>query len=365
MTYLSIISLNNLKLAHIKASKSKGHYRQVREFNLDAETNLINIHNMLKNKEYRDIQYTPIIRNDKGKERLLMKLDYSPHRIIQWAIMLQCEDTFTNYFAYHSCASVKNGGTNRAITLLQEYLYKHSLETRYCLKIDVKQFYPSIDKKLLYKALKKNFKDKDLLYLFKTIIDSYPSKMGIPIGSYLSQYFANYYLTEFDYWLKDEKKIDYVVRYMDDIVILHNSKEFLHNLRKEIQIYWRDNLKLEMKSNYQVFPVDSRGVDFVGYRVYHTHTLLRPRNRNSLRTKVKKIRKKIKKGQLLNKNEFASLNSRVGFFKYCSHIGLFKTYIRPYMPDLGRYYNFVINKDKSINKTFKYLKKLGKKMWNR
>ena len=60
---------------------------------------------MLKNKEYKNIQYTPIIRNDKGKERLLMKLDYSPHRIIQWAIMLQYEDTFTNYFAYHSCAN--------------------------------------------------------------------------------------------------------------------------------------------------------------------------------------------------------------------------------------------------------------------
>lgn len=366
--YPKICSIENLQLAHKMASKDKGHYKEIKEFNLDIENNLRIIQNLLISKEYSNITYTHLIKNDKGKKRHLMKLSYFPHRVIQWAIMLQCEKVFVNYFCSHSCASVKNRGTSKAIILLQKYLYRYSLETTYCLKIDVKQFYQSIDKDILYSLLSKKFIDKDLLWLFKTIIDSYPNKTGIPIGSYLSQYFANFYLTKFDYWLKQDKKIKYVIRYMDDIVILHHNKEFLHNLRKEIQEYWKTNLKLIMKENYQVFPVTSRGVDFVGYRVFHTHTLLRTRNRNALRKKVKNIRQKIRKKQYINRNDFFSINSRIGFFKYCNHKGLFETYIQPYTNTLANYYKNVLVSSKKKNKykaTKKYLIKLYSKKLNK
>ena len=73
-----IISLDNLRLAHKNASKSKGHYKQIKEFNKDVENNLIAIRDMLKNKTYKNIVYHPEVRIDKGKERLLMKLDYYP-----------------------------------------------------------------------------------------------------------------------------------------------------------------------------------------------------------------------------------------------------------------------------------------------
>ncbi len=104
------------------------------------------------------------------------------------------------------------------------------------------------------------------------IIDS---AEGLPIGNYLSQYLANFYLTYFDHWMKEEKLVKYYFRYADDLVILSGNKAYLHKLLHDIKRYMSERLKLTVKENYQVFPVEARSIDFVGYRFYHTHTLLR------------------------------------------------------------------------------------------
>ena len=67
--------------------------------------------------------------------------------------------------------------------------------TTYCLKMDIVKFYPSIDHDILKTILRKKIKDKDLLWLLDVIIDSAD---GVPIGNYLSQYFANIYLAFFN-----------------------------------------------------------------------------------------------------------------------------------------------------------------------
>ena len=79
----------------------------------------------------------------------------------------------------------------------------------------------------------------------------------------------------FDRFIKEELGIKYYLRYCDDMVLLSGDKSKLHNCRKSIQSYLKNKLKLDLKNNYQVFPVESRGIDFVGYKHYHTHTLLR------------------------------------------------------------------------------------------
>lgn len=83
------------------------------------------------------------------------------------------------------------------------------------------------------------------------------------------------YLTYFDHWLKEVLGVKYCFRYADDIVILAKDKEYLHNLLAKIRNYLTTNLKLTIKDNYQIFPVSVRGIDFVGYVFFHTHTLLR------------------------------------------------------------------------------------------
>jgi hypothetical protein len=101
------------------------------------------------------------------------------------------------------------------------------------------------------------------------------SAKGVPIGNYLSQFFANLYLTYFDHWVKEELKCKYYFRYADDIVILGNDKNYLRNVLVSIKLYLKQVLNLELKPNYQIFPVESRGIDFVGYKFCHTHVLLR------------------------------------------------------------------------------------------
>ena len=144
--------------------------------------------------------------------------------------------------------------------------------TRYCLKLDIQKFYPSVNHAVLKQLLRKKFKDQNLLWLLDGIIDS---ATGLPIGNYLSQYLANFYLSYFDHWIKEQKQVKHYFRYADDLVFLHGSKKYLHQLLADIKQYLWQNLALKVKDNYQIFPVAARGIDFVGYKFYHTHTLLR------------------------------------------------------------------------------------------
>lgn len=96
--------------------------------------------------------------------------------------------------------------------------------------------------------------------------------IGVPIGNYLSQYFANLYLSELDHLCKEELKCKFYYRYADDIVILSHDKDFLHKVLIYIKLYVH-TIGLKVKDNYQIYPVDSRGINFVGYVFYHTHTL--------------------------------------------------------------------------------------------
>jgi len=173
--------------------------------------------------------------------------------------------------------------------------------------LDIKKFYPNIDHEILKQLLRKKIKDNDLLWLMDEIIDSAD---GLPIGNYLSQYLANYYLTFFDHWIKENKSVKYYFRYADDIVVLHSSKPYLHQLLFEIKIYLNENLKLIVKDNYQVFPVEARSIDFVGYRFYHTHTLLR-----------KGIKKSFAR-MLRNRKNRSSVASYLGWAKHCNSINL-------------------------------------------
>ncbi|MGL5904950.1 MAG: RNA-directed DNA polymerase, partial [Cetobacterium sp.] len=196
--------------------------------------------------------------------------------------------------------------------------------TKYCLKIDVKKFYPSIDNKILYNLLEKKIKDKRLLRLLKIIIFSVGDK-GQPIGSLWSQYAGNYYLSGLDHHIKENYRVKYYYRYCDDIVILHSDKKYLHELRKEIQRYISENLNLTLKENWQVFPVNVRGIDFLGYRFFRNYALLRKRTAKKLKRKISKIKNK----RVLSFTDVCSLNSYLGWTKHCDSYRFNQKYFEP------------------------------------
>lgn len=326
--YDKICDMENLRQAHMHARRDKTNYNAVQAVDRDIEHYLSVIQQMLQHEAYivtpQDYRVSTI--NDKGKERKLWKLPYFPHRIIQWAIMLQIEPTFEQVFCYHTCASLKKRGIKHAYLLTKKYLTDRA-GTRYCLKIDISKFYPNINHTILKKLLRKKFKDYRLLRLLDRIIDSYPGDKGVPIGSYLSQFLANYYLAYFDHWLKENMQVNYVVRYMDDVVVLGDNKTMLHNLLRQMSTYLDAKLKLKIKPNWQVFPVDARGVDFVGYRFFHDYILLRKTTCKNFKHKMLYITKKT----TISYSDWCSVNSYIGWLKWCDSWRLSAKYTLPIM----------------------------------
>ena len=334
--FAKIIDFENLKIAHHNASKGKKHYSQVKKVNEFQKLHLLNIRAMLKNRTYKVSKYNVEILNDKGKERELFKLPYYPDRIIQWAIMLQIETILTKNLCYHTCASIKGRGIKRAFRLSKKYTKKHATDCKYCLKFDIKKFYPNIDKGILKALLRTKFKDNDLLWLLDLIIDSYPKETGIPIGSYLSQFLANFYLSKFDHFLKENLRLKYVVRYMDDICIYSNNKAHLHSILAQCRDYLDKNLNLKIKENYQIFPTRIRGVDFVGYRFFGDFILLRKAIAKAIKRKVRYFHKAEPKPSHIN-----SFYSYLGFLTPANT----RRFYAKYMYDLDFLYRWLLDKD--------------------
>lgn len=319
-----IVEMDNLRLAYRNARKGKSYYEEVKIIDKNPDYYLEQIQQMLINGNYKTSEYVIFKKNDKGKEREIYKLPFYPDRIVHWAIMLQIEHIFMETFTDFTNASLKDRGIHRTLKQLDKAL-KDENNTEYCLKIDVKKFFPNINHDILKSLLRKKFKDKLLLELLDEIIDSVEGNKGVPIGNYLSQYFANFYLSYFDHWLKEEKKCKYVFRYMDDIVILDGDKNFLHNLKREIDEYLKINLDLKVKENWQIFPTNVRGIDFVGYRVFRHYKLLRKSTYKRMKEKCKKLVKQ----DSLSFSNYCTVNSYVGWLKWCNSYDLSLKYINP------------------------------------
>lgn len=311
--YEKIISIENLELADKKARKGKVKTYGVRYHDRTREENIQKLHVLLKNKEYKTSKYN-IFKIYEPKEREIYRLPYFPDRITHHAIMNILEPIWVSTFTSDTYSCVKKRGIHACKRGVERSL-KMKNETKYCLKLDIKKYYPSVDGRIMKDIVRRKIKCKDTLWLLDEIIDS---SKGLPIGNYLSQYLSNLYLTYFDHWIKESKRVKHYFRYADDIVILSHDKSHLHELRKDIGYYLSNNLKLELKDNYQVFPIDKRGLDFVGYVFYHTHTLMRKSIKKSMCRKAHRLKKK----NLTEKEFKMQLASHFGWAKHCNSTNL-------------------------------------------
>lgn len=305
-----IVSLDNLYLAEHRASRNKSNRKDIIEFNKYKDKLLLKLQQLLIQNKYHTSEYSTFIIRE-PKERLIFRLPYYPDRIVHHAIMNILEPIWVSLFIKNTYSCIKARGIHKAVKDIRQDL-KDIKGTKYCLKLDIKKFYPSIDHDVLKSIIRKKIKDKRLLNLLDSIIDSAD---GVPIGNYLSQFFANLYLAYFDHWIKETKKIKYYYRYADDIVILHSDKQFLHKLFIDIKQYISD-LRLTIKNNYQVFPLDARGLSFVGYVFYHTHTRIRKNIKQSM------CRSSIKYSQSDYITYRKHVCSFIGWLNYCSGLHL-------------------------------------------
>jgi hypothetical protein len=140
----------------------------------------------------------------------------------------------------------------------------------------------------------------------------------MPLGNYTSQFFANVYLNELDYFVKYKLKAKYYIRYVDDFVILHESKEQLQAWKTEIDKFLREKLKLELHSQKSRILSLSRGIDFVGFRIFWHFRLLRKRNIRKIYLRVKKY----KNGEISKEGVLESFHGWNAYAKWANSLKL-------------------------------------------
>jgi len=341
--YDKIISFKNIFLAYRKARKGKTKKPDIVEFEKDLWKNLLSLQNELANYSYTPKPLKTFILRD-PKTRKISKADFRD-RIVHHAIILVIEPIFDKTFIYDSCANRKGKGNLFAIKRFQVFIRKVSRNGNlkgwfnnnqikgYCFKADIKHYFQEVDHEILINILMRKVKDRAVLGLIEKILDNASSKLGgratsrdkdilpttsglrgeakkgMPLGNLTSQFFANVYLNELDYFIKHELKAKYYIRYVDDFIILHESKEQLQVWIIQIEEFLRNHLKIELHPQKSKIISLSRGVDFVGFRNFYHFQLLRKRN-------IKKIIFKIKQYKLGNPSYKELMESFQGWDAY-------------------------------------------------
>ena len=325
--YQKIIELNNIEAAIYKASKGKGNRKSVEKI-LDSPTYYaLQIQKSLKDKTFRPSPYVAMRGHDGAnkKERIIYKPHFYPDQIVHWSLMLQIEPLLMKGMYEFCCASVKGRGIMRGMRHIKKILVQDRKYTKYCLKLDIKKLYPSIDKQRLKDKFHRILKDKETLNLIDLIIDS--GIEGVPtIGNFTSQWFANFYLQDLDHFIKEQLKVKYYVRYMDDMVLFSNNKKELRKIKIEIDNFLSKE-KLTIKENWQLFKTESRPLDFLGYRFYRGYTTLRRSNFLRIKRRAKKMSKK----NHITFLDAAAMISYSGWLKHCNSYNYQQKYIKPYV----------------------------------
>lgn len=271
-----------------------------------------------------------------GKDRVI----YPPHNdehVLHHLVCQELESMFRKGMYEFCVASVPGRGDIYGKKYMQKWIRSHHGKKLYALKIDIHHFFDSIDRSILFGKLAKRIHDERFLEIVRKIIwyDGDPDGTGIPIGFYTSQWFANFYLQDFDYYVKQALGAIHYMRYMDDIVILDTNKRKLWSIFYAIKNYLETELHLEINGNWQLFRFSyhdkksgkekGRAIDFMGYVFHCDRTAMRKRTLCRVRKKANKIAKHDNPTWY----ESTQMISRAGRMKRAQTYGYFVRYIKP------------------------------------
>lgn len=339
--YNQICDIDNIKRAIVCASKDKQKRISVIKVLDNIDTHAEIIQSMLVNKTYVPSPYNEkkIFDGARKKERIIKKPKFFPDQCIHWSLMLIIEPLLEKRMYKWSCSSIKGRGIHYAKNYVKGAL-KDKKNTRYAYQLDIRKFYSSVDNERLKIKLRDMFKDNNVLWLLDTIIDS---DIGLPIGNYTSQWLANFYLNDFDMFVKHGLKIPYYVRYADDILMFSPNKRRLHEDRFKIEEYIA-NEKLEIKPNWQIFKTDSRPIDFIGFQFYRDYITLR----DNLYLRIKRRAKRIGKKGHLSLKDALGMTSYWGYIVNSDSHNFYYKDIKPYC-DINKCKEKISNENKKLN----------------
>ncbi len=270
-----ITSFENLLRAAKQAQKGKKMKHNVSEFNFGLESEILKLQDELKNQAYRPGRYRHFYVND-PKRRLISAAPYRD-RVVHHAFCNTIEPLFDRTFIFDSYACRVGKGTHKAMSRCQEFIKKN----KYVLQCDISKYFSSINHGVLLSILSRKIRDKKVMWLAELIINSaltVNGLTGIPIGNLTSQFFANLYLNELDYFVKFDLGDKCYLRYMDDFLIFSENKQHLHQAKEKINQFLESFLKLNLHpKKSSVLPINL-GVDFCGFRIFKYLRKLRKSN---------------------------------------------------------------------------------------
>lgn len=272
--FQDIYAFKNLYAAHRAARRGKQDRYEVIDFEINLSANLTELSRSLEDGTYRLQPYSRFVVED-PKRRIIQALRYRD-RVVQLSL---CDNVLGPVLEprliYDNAACRKGKGTHFALDRLELFLrehYRHHGATGWFLKCDVHHFFASIDHKVLKRLLLRLPLDDGTNGLLGHIIDSYEDDLGcgLPLGNQSSQWLALYYLNGIDRLVKENMHVRGYVRYMDDMVLVHESKSHLRDCLSAMRLA-AAGIGLAFNDKTQIAPL-AQGIDFLGWHLFLTET---------------------------------------------------------------------------------------------
>ncbi len=329
-----LITFSNLLEAYRKARLGKRRRPDVLAFELDLETELIELQRQLTDSSYRPGDYR-LFSIYERKPRTIAAAPFRD-RVVHHALMNVIEPPLDRTFIDHSYACRTGRGVHRAVAQYQRRAHRYA----YVLKLDIEKYFHSIDRGILKQELYRRIKDRNVLVLLERIIDCGPHvkpqlryfsgddlltplerQIGIPIGNLTSQFFANLYLDHFDHFMQERSGAHAYLRYVDDMVVLGDDKRELWRIRQRVADYL-ESLRLRLHPcKAHIFRV-SDGVDFLGYRVFRNRILLRNENGRRFARRLRTLARLYAEGSIGFADINPSVQSWIGHAVHADTLGL-------------------------------------------
>lgn len=309
-----ITDVDNIYLAYQKARKGKSWQNTISRFDDDLDENIFNIRDSLVEKTFTTSPYIERMIYE-PKQRIIYKLPFNPDRVVQHALMNVLEPIWNSLFIHDSYSCRMGKGIHAASRRTMDFI-RAAGPGAYCLKMDIRKFYPSIDHDILFGIVQRKIKCPDTLWLLEDIIYSIPGGKNVPIGNYTSQWLGNLYMNELDQFLKHEMKIRHYIRYCDDFILLHQDKRFLARMAEEIETFLAGKLDLKLSKN-DIFPV-TQGIDFLGYRHFPDHILIRKSTAKRIKRRMQELPGQLARGEITADQYRSSIASTEGWLKWAN-----------------------------------------------
>lgn len=249
----NLLTDENVRQAFLKPANGKRNRADVAKVLAELEKHITIVQDMIRSGGFVPPRHPDVLINEKGyqKQRTIRKPDYKYEQVVHHVVVSGIKDGIEHGMYAYVLGSVPGRGAHLGKKRINRWIREDPANTKYVFKMDIRHFFQSVDHDILKRWLAKKFRDKYMLDLMYLIIDA--NDMGLALGFYTSQWFANFLLQPLDHYIKEVLGVKYMTRYMDDIVCFGANKRHLHRVKDAVERYLAEELNLTMKGNWQVF----------------------------------------------------------------------------------------------------------------